>query len=119
MRIALFSFVGSTDQPCWNTNVCTLIVPSLCLFISTLIYFPLACIMVRFFVLLASSHIKSSLQLCVQIFVMSLLLAPLRFVAVMVSLVLAYIFSSLGLWGISREELSARPLTGWRGSVLD
>ncbi|XP_045112206.1 lysophosphatidylcholine acyltransferase 1-like isoform X2 [Portunus trituberculatus] len=45
---------------------------------------------------------------------MSVVVLPVRVVGIVVCLLVAYVLASTGLWGLSREDLSARPLSGWR-----
>ncbi|ROT77130.1 1-acylglycerophosphocholine O-acyltransferase 1 [Penaeus vannamei] len=45
---------------------------------------------------------------------MSIFVVPVRVVGIMITLLVAYILASAGLWGLSRDQLAARPLSGWR-----
>uniref|UniRef100_A0A0P4WCU3 EF-hand domain-containing protein n=1 Tax=Scylla olivacea TaxID=85551 RepID=A0A0P4WCU3_SCYOL len=48
---------------------------------------------------------------------MSVVVLPVRVVGIVVCLLVAYVLASAGLWGLSREDLSARPLSGWRRKI--
>lgn len=48
---------------------------------------------------------------------MSVVVLPVRVVTIVVCLLVAYVFASAGLWGLSREDLSARPISGWRRKI--
>ncbi|XP_069992250.1 lysophosphatidylcholine acyltransferase 2 isoform X2 [Penaeus vannamei] len=48
---------------------------------------------------------------------MSIFVVPVRVVGIMITLLVAYILASAGLWGLSRDQLAARPLSGWRRQI--
>lgn len=52
-----------------------------------------------------------------KIYVLSVLLLPIRVVGCVLSLLSAWMFACIGLYGVSLEELQAKPLTGWRRHV--
>ncbi|EDW65238.2 lysophosphatidylcholine acyltransferase [Drosophila virilis] len=55
------------------------------------------------------SHIEVA-----KIYVLTVLLLPIRVVGCILSLLSAWMFACIGLYGISMEELQAKPLSGWR-----
>ncbi|XP_071542032.1 lysophosphatidylcholine acyltransferase 2 isoform X2 [Panulirus ornatus] len=48
---------------------------------------------------------------------MSVLVVPVRVLGIIICLIVAYILASAGLFGLSREDLAARPMTGWRRKI--
>lgn len=49
-----------------------------------------------------------------QIYVLTVLLLPIRVVGCVLSLLSAWMFAYIGLYGTTLEELQQKPLTGWR-----
>ncbi|KAM8721481.1 hypothetical protein ACLKA7_007370 [Drosophila subpalustris] len=49
-----------------------------------------------------------------KIYVLSVLLLPIRVVGCVLSLLSAWMLAYIGLYGVSLEQLQAKPLTGWR-----
>ncbi|XP_034490391.1 lysophosphatidylcholine acyltransferase [Drosophila innubila] len=49
-----------------------------------------------------------------KIYVLSVLLLPIRVVGCVLSLLSAWMFAYIGLYGVSLEQLQAKPITGWR-----
>ncbi|EDW07630.1 lysophosphatidylcholine acyltransferase [Drosophila mojavensis] len=49
-----------------------------------------------------------------KIYVLTVLLLPIRVVGCVLSLLSAWMFACIGLYGMSMEELQAKPLSGWR-----
>lgn len=49
-----------------------------------------------------------------QLVFMSVVVVPVRVVGIVLCLLVAYVLASAGLWGLSREDLAARPISGWR-----
>ncbi|XP_075158908.1 lysophosphatidylcholine acyltransferase [Haematobia irritans] len=52
-----------------------------------------------------------------KIYVLTVLLVPIRVVGCVLSLVTAWIFACIGLYGTTVEEINKRPLSGWRKKV--
>ncbi|KAK4309180.1 hypothetical protein Pmani_019176 [Petrolisthes manimaculis] len=50
---------------------------------------------------------------------MSIFVVPVRVLGIILCLIIAYILATAGLWGLTREDLAARPMSGWRRSVKD
>lgn len=49
-----------------------------------------------------------------QSIVSSFILLPLRILAIIILLLLTWAVAIIGLWGMSMEDITATPLTGWR-----
>ena len=49
--------------------------------------------------------------------ILALTLAPLRVALVAATLLLGWALSSIGLWGLSDEELNSQPLDSWRARL--
>ncbi|XP_064101470.1 lysophosphatidylcholine acyltransferase 1-like isoform X1 [Macrobrachium nipponense] len=50
---------------------------------------------------------------------MSVFVVPLRVIGIMFCLLVAYVLASSGLYGLSRQDLAARPMSGWRRVVKE
>ncbi|XP_064101471.1 lysophosphatidylcholine acyltransferase 2-like isoform X2 [Macrobrachium nipponense] len=48
---------------------------------------------------------------------MSVFVVPLRVIGIMFCLLVAYVLASSGLYGLSRQDLAARPMSGWRRNI--
>ncbi|XP_068211115.1 lysophosphatidylcholine acyltransferase 2 isoform X1 [Palaemon carinicauda] len=48
---------------------------------------------------------------------MSVFVVPLRVIGIMFCLLVAYVLASSGLCGLSRQDLAARPMSGWRRNI--
>jgi len=46
--------------------------------------------------------------------VLTVLLLPIRVVGCVLSLISAWMFACIGLYGMTLDDLKAKPLTGWR-----
>ncbi|XP_039498359.1 lysophosphatidylcholine acyltransferase [Drosophila santomea] len=55
------------------------------------------------------SHIEVA-----KIYVLTVLLLPIRVVGCVLSLISAWMFACIGLYGMTLDDLKAKPLTGWR-----
>ncbi|SPP77937.1 lysophosphatidylcholine acyltransferase [Drosophila guanche] len=55
------------------------------------------------------SHIEVA-----KVYVLTVLLLPIRVVGCVLSLLSAWMFACIGLYGMTLDDLKARPLTGWR-----
>ncbi|XP_061386793.1 lysophosphatidylcholine acyltransferase-like [Musca vetustissima] len=52
-----------------------------------------------------------------KIYILTALLVPLRVVGCVLSLVSAWMFACIGLYGTTVEEINKRPLSGWRRNI--
>ncbi|XP_066983434.1 lysophosphatidylcholine acyltransferase 2 isoform X2 [Macrobrachium rosenbergii] len=48
---------------------------------------------------------------------MSVFVVPLRVIGIMFCLLVAYVLASSGLYGLSRQDLADRPMSGWRRNI--
>ncbi|XP_022208770.2 lysophosphatidylcholine acyltransferase isoform X2 [Drosophila obscura] len=53
-------------------------------------------------------------ELCGEVYVLTVLLLPIRVVGCVLSLISAWMFACIGLYGMTLDDLKAKPLTGWR-----
>uniref|UniRef100_A0A1A9WZ91 Phospholipid/glycerol acyltransferase domain-containing protein n=1 Tax=Glossina brevipalpis TaxID=37001 RepID=A0A1A9WZ91_9MUSC len=61
-------------------------------------------------------HINSRLSMA-KIYILTVVLLPLRIIGCFFSLCCAWVFAQVGMLGISKEQLNAKPLFGWRKRV--
>ncbi|XP_065364797.1 lysophosphatidylcholine acyltransferase [Calliphora vicina] len=61
-------------------------------------------------------NIDSNVELA-KIYVLTVLLVPIRVVGVVLSLLSAWMFACIGLYGTTVEEINKRPITGWRKNI--
>ncbi|KAI8128159.1 Lysophosphatidylcholine acyltransferase [Lucilia cuprina] len=52
-----------------------------------------------------------------KIYVLTVLLVPIRVVGCVLSLLSAWMFACIGLYGTTVEEINKRPITGWRKNI--
>lgn len=46
--------------------------------------------------------------------ILTILLVPLRLLIITSLLIVAWIFASIGLWGLTMQDLNTKPISGWR-----
>lgn len=46
--------------------------------------------------------------------IFTILLVPLRLLIITSLLIVAWIFASIGLWGLTMQDLNVKPISGWR-----
>jgi lysophosphatidylcholine acyltransferase/lyso-PAF acetyltransferase len=50
----------------------------------------------------------------IKVYILTVVLLPLRLVAVFACLLIAYLLACIGTIGLSQEDLIQKPMTGWR-----
>ncbi len=50
----------------------------------------------------------------IKVYILTVILLPLRLVAVFACLLIAYLLACIGTIGLSQEDLIHKPMTGWR-----
>lgn len=66
-----------------------------------------------FFLTLDINNFTCSCMLSLQIAIMSVTLVPIRLLGLSLSLVIAWIFASIALFGRTKED-EKKPMSGWR-----
>jgi hypothetical protein len=74
----------------------------------------LFCLLKKLKILSSNTHDHALSAFPFQTVILSIILLPFRTICIMVLLVLAWALAHVGLYGLSREELTSKPLTGWR-----